>query len=374
VEGEPGLAVAVRVAAQSDAGPLVVADVTLLYGARGGGVRTYLEEKARFAADTGSFDHHVIVPARRERHSGGRHELRAVRMVASNGYRIPLGAGSLKATLRAIRPDVVMLHDQYWRPGGVSREAHRLGATVIAVHHASPAMNAAGLPGPAALYLPLLRRVFRHAYEGVDAVMSFVDTRGASGRAATFPLRLGLDPAFRPAPATRGDHVLCVGRLALEKDLDVLLEAAALAPERWPLHLVGEGPMRRALALRAERLGIAERVSFHPFVSERVTLARLYREASCVVMPGPHETFGLVAVEAAASGASVVTCRTAPSLRVLGRLAQTYPPGDAAGLAEAIGRARAARGDAAAALALAHRMSWRQALKAELEDVLALLA
>lgn len=360
-----------RVAAP--ARPLVVADVTLLYGERGGGVRTYLEEKARFATETGSFDHHVIVPARRERHAGGRHELRALRIVASNGYRIPLGAGSVKSTLRAIMPDVVMLHDPYWRPTGVTREAHRLGARVVAVHHASPAMNAAGLPGPDALYLPLLRRVFRHAYQEADAVMSFVDTRDDSGRPATFPLRLGLDPAFRPAPARRGDHVLCVGRLALEKALDLLLEAATIPPARWPLRFVGEGPIRRPLAIRAERLGIADRVSFEPFVSDRTALARLYREASCVVMPGPHETFGLVAVEAAASGARVVTCRTAPSLRILGGFAESYEPGDAVGLAEAIGRARAATGDAATALALAERMSWRRALEAELADVAGLI-
>jgi hypothetical protein len=123
-------------------GRLVVCDVALFYAERSGGIRTYLDEKARFASDTGTFEHHLVIPGRRERHDGGRHELRSLTLAASNGYRIPLGAGALKETLRAVRPDVVILHDPFWRPLSVTREAHRLGASVVAVHHASRAPRA----------------------------------------------------------------------------------------------------------------------------------------------------------------------------------------------------------------------------------------
>jgi alpha-1,6-mannosyltransferase len=142
----------------------VVVDVALFYGERSGGIRTYLDEKARFAASSAAFEHHTIVPGRRERHERGRHEVRSLGFHTSNGYRIPLGVGALKETLRALRPDYVLLHDPFWRPHGVTRAAHALGARVIAVHHASPALNAAALPGPDALYLPLLRAVYRRAY------------------------------------------------------------------------------------------------------------------------------------------------------------------------------------------------------------------
>jgi alpha-1,6-mannosyltransferase len=352
---------------------LVIADVTLLYGERSGGIRTYLDEKARFAAASDAFEHHVIVPGRRERHTPGRHELRAIRLVASNGYRIPLGAGSLKQTLRAIRPHVVMLHDPFWRPFEVTAEAHRLGATVIAVHHASAAMNAAGLPGPDGVYRPLFRRVYRHAYEHVDAVMSVIDSSRDSGRDATLPLRLGLHPAFRPGPAIRRDHVLYAGRLAWEKGVVDLLDAAAASSDPWPLWIVGDGPAARTLRNRAERLGIARRVSFKPFVTDRFELARLYREAACVVQPGPHETFGLVAVEAAASGARVVSCASAPSTRTLGPLVTTFAPGDTVGLARAIDRARAVRTDSAPAAALADSLAWPRVFAAELEDLARLI-
>jgi alpha-1,6-mannosyltransferase len=351
----------------------VIADVALFYGERSGGIRTYLHEKARFAGETGAFDHHMIVPGRRERHAGGLHELPSLQLVSSTGYGIPYGAGALKKTLRALRPHIVVLHDPFWRPSGVTAEAHRLGARVLAAHHASAALNAAGIPGPDGLYLPLLRRIYRHAYEHVDAVMSVVDSTPCSGREATLPLRFGLHPAFRPGPATPSDHVLYVGRIAWEKGVFCLLEAASLAPDPWPLLLVGDGPALRSAHARAERLGVADRVEFRPFESSRERLARLYREASCVVQPGPHETFGLVALEAAASGTRVVTCSSTPSAQVAGPLAETFGAGNAADLLRAITRARGAKPDLAAATALADRLTWERVFTAELEDLARLL-
>src|ERR671923_73271 len=80
--------------------PLRVADVALFYGGRSGGIRTYLDEKAAYAAGTGAFEHHLIVPGRRRRSEGRRHELPSVSVAGSNGYRWPLGARALAETLR----------------------------------------------------------------------------------------------------------------------------------------------------------------------------------------------------------------------------------------------------------------------------------
>jgi alpha-1,6-mannosyltransferase len=348
---------------------LVVCDLALFYAERSGGIRTYLDEKVRFARATKLFEHHIIVPGRRERHDGGRHELRSLTLAASNGYRIPLGAGAVMETLRAIRPDVVILHDPFWRPLKVTREAHRLGASVVAVHHASAALNAAGLPGPDAVYLPALRRLYHHAYEHVDAVMSTVDPHADSGRDASIQLRFGLHPAFRPGPAIRGDHLLYVGRVALEKRItDVLV---AMARARWgrPLLIVGDGPARGVVEARARALGVFGLVRFKPFVSDRRALARLYREAACVVAPGPHETFGLAVLEAAASGARVVACSSTPAAHVAGAPVQTFRAKDSHDLIAAVDRALATNVDVTAAAELADSMTWKRVFEAEFSDL-----
>src|ERR1700739_59860 len=149
----------------SPARPLRIAEVTLFYGERSGGIRTYLEAKASFAARTGAFEHHLVVPQ----------ELRSLRIVASNGYRVPLGSSGLCAALRELRPDAVLLHDPYWTPRLATRVAHEVGATVIAGPHSSVPLHAAGLPGPEGVYTKALQRWYRRAYRDVDAVMSVVD-------------------------------------------------------------------------------------------------------------------------------------------------------------------------------------------------------
>ena len=352
-------------AAASINGVLRIADVTLFYGERSGGIRTYLEAKAAFAARTGAFEHHLLVPQ----------ELRSLRVVASNGYRVPIGSSGLCAALRGLRPDVVLLHDPYWTPRLATRVAHELGATVIAVHHSSVALHAAGLPGPDGVYTKALQRWYRRAYRDVDAVMSVVDPTGDGDRASTLPLRLGLDPAFQPdLRVPRGDHVLYVGRLSREKGLRELLAAAAAARPRWPLVLLGTGPAGDALRERAHQLGLGERIRFAPYVEDRGALARAYASARCVVLPGPHETFGLVALEAAACGVPVVTSQSTPSASLIAGLVEIFRAGDATDLLRAIERARSREPDPEAARSLGERHGWDAAIEAELVDLKRLLA
>jgi alpha-1,6-mannosyltransferase len=353
---------------------LRAADVALFYGERSGGIRTYLDAKVAHARATGACEHHLIVPGVRERHlrheSGARHELPSLRVAASNGYRWPLGAGALKETLRAVQPDVVLLHDPFWEPVGVTETAHDLGARVVMVHHGSVDLDAYAFPGPSRLYRYAFRAWLHRSYARADAVMAACDPLADTGRPAALPLRFGLAAEFAPpAGVRRGDHVLYAGRLAREKGVFELLEAAARADDPWPVHLVGAGTAADAVAARVVRLGLEQRVSLRPFVTDRAELARLYAEARCVVMPGALETFGLVALEAAASGAATVACASAPAAQLLGPLVHTFAPGSIGSLLTAIERARAAEPDRAAAAALGRRFSWPGVLAAELADL-----
>jgi alpha-1,6-mannosyltransferase len=144
-----------------------------------------------------------------------------------------------------------------------------------------------------------------------------------------------------------------VGRLSLEKRIVDLLEAMAQAGWARPLMLVGEGPARAAIEARARRLAISDLLEFRPFLSDRRLLARVYREAACVVAPGPHETFGLAVLEAAASGARVVACSRTPAARVAGPIVHTFAPKDPRDLRRAIEAALSAPVDLPAAAALA---------------------
>jgi alpha-1,6-mannosyltransferase len=359
---------ATRRLAEVPSASLRVVDVALFYGERSGGIRTYLDAKSRYAAASGAFEHHVVVPGRRERHDGSRHELRALSVAASNGYRLPLGTGPLEETLREIAPDVILVHDPYWALGPATRVAAERGVPVVAVHHSTVEMDATALRGPTPLYRRMFRARYRAAYRRVDAVMSVVDPSPDGGRGASLPLRFGIDPAFAPRPGVaRGENVLYVGRIARVKGVFDLIEAAAGAD--WELVLVGSGPAGDALLGTAKKLRMRERVSILPFLADRTELAAAYAGASCVVVPGRYETFGLAALEAAATGARVVVCDTTPAARLIGDLAHRFRPGDAGDMAVAIEEARGAPANVFAAAELGRRFSWERAFESELADL-----
>ena len=97
-------------------------------------------------------------------------------------------------------------------------------------------------------------------------------------------------------------RVLCVGRLIPSKNLEIVLR---LAVSRQNIHLtiVGDGPERQALERFSEQAQISQRCSFMPS-TER--LPEIFGAADIFVGSSNSEGFGLVALEAMASGLPVV--------------------------------------------------------------------
>lgn len=98
--------------------------------------------------------------------------------------------------------------------------------------------------------------------------------------------------------------LLYVGRLAPEKNLDLLLRSFALIMARTNdtyLILAGSGKSRGALESRARSLGIHRRTRFAGFLG-RTKLDPLYQAAEVFVFPSKTETQGLAVGEALAAG------------------------------------------------------------------------
>jgi len=104
-----------------------------------------------------------------------------------------------------------------------------------------------------------------------------------------------------PADAIR---IGCVGRLAPEKGLDVLIEALARTPEpQWHLLLVGDGTERGALEALVQRLQLSDRVHF---LGWRTDVARLLRSFDVFAMPSRYEGHSIALLEAMAAGCACV--------------------------------------------------------------------
>ena len=162
-----------------------------------------------------------------------------------------------------------------------------------------------------------------------------------------------------------GPLVMFVGRIQPLKGVDVAVEAlAGLANDKAHLMIVGGASGQKGAAevdkIRdlIETLGLHDRVTFVP-PQPHYALSTYYRAADVVLMPSRSESFGLVALEAAACGIPVVASAVG-GLRTLiqdgetGFLIEGRDPADYSAAIDTIlgdGQRASAMGEAAAMLA-----------------------
>ncbi len=227
-----------------------------------------------------------------------------------------------------------LIHSHYWLSGQVGWLARdRWGVPLVHTAHTLAAVKNAALadgdtPEPAARQIgeqQVVAEADRLVTNTADEAGQLVDSYGAArdridvvapgadlsryrpGDRAAARAELGLDP-----------HELIVtfvGRIQPLKAPDVLLRAAAELHHREPglplrVLIVG-GPSGTgldrpdSLIELAAALGISDRVTFvPPQAPER--LVQVYRASDVVAVPSYSESFGLVAIEAQASGTPVV--------------------------------------------------------------------
>lgn len=267
-------------------------------------------------------------------------------------YRVARGLpAETRADLAGFRPNILHLSAPDWL-------GHR-AVTWARKHHIS---RVASLHTRFETYLryyragflePALIALQKRFYNRVDRVMppaqSMADV--IRGWGVTTPVAIwsrGIDhdrftPARRDLAWRRelgiADDMLAVGflgRLVLEKGLDLVAEVAAELTRRGVRHkllIVGDGPAREWLAQRVPDAAFAGFQSGDP-------LGRAVASMDVFLNPSVTETFGNVTLEAMAAGVPVVAARATGAIDLVdeGVTGSLVPPRDAAAYADAIAR------------------------------------
>lgn len=230
----------------------------------------------------------------------------------------------------------------------------------------------------------------QRAARGADRVVAVSDAEAATVRdrygvpaSRLSVVRPGVDvDVFRPPPgggAASPPRLLFAARLQPLKAPDLAIEVLSRLDPADGVRLVlagGASPDHPGYVDRLRRLaadrGVAERVDL-PGSVDRAGLARLMREASALLVPSWSETFGLVALEAQASGSPVVAWRGAGGIaEAVGKggvvLADRDPATWAGAVRTLLDDAAGRQRRSAAARAFAERRTW-DATAAGLEDV-----
>jgi D-inositol-3-phosphate glycosyltransferase len=230
-------------------------------------------------------------------------------------------------TLLEAREPVDVLHANYWLSGAVAhRLKHALDLPMVATFHTLARVKAdAGIDDD-----PEHRTKVEHEVVACADLM-LASTEAERRQLATLydavderveVVPPGVDHRiFQPGDRARAKHrlrvadrrvLLFVGRIQPLKGADLAVQCLAVLDDPKVMLLVVGGPsgpdgdaeLERVHAL-AHNLGVAERVRWVP-PQPHHQLADYYRAADVCIVPSHAESFGLVALEAAACGAPVV--------------------------------------------------------------------
>jgi glycosyltransferase involved in cell wall biosynthesis len=199
---------------------------------------------------------------------------------------------------------------------------------------------------------PFERFLMRRAVALIASSPNYIDTSPVlkRNRAKCRVIPYGIDGAeFRPRDAVAiaairrrygARLVLAVGRLVYYKGFEHLIRA--MTDVCGHLLIVGEGPLRMRLQAEATRSGAAARVTFLGNVT-RAALLDYYQAADVFALPSVarSEAFGIVQLEAMASGVPVVNTRLpsgVPFVSVDGETGLTVEPAAPAAFGAAINR------------------------------------
>jgi rhamnosyl/mannosyltransferase len=248
----------------------------------------------------------------------------------------------LARQLGRIRPDVTHLHIPY----PIAEAAWLLRGTnpMVATYHSDVVRQKV----LARAWAPLLRRVLARADLILATSPNYVRTSPfLAGRSNIAIVPNGIDPrpfqrvsrATATARFGSGPNVVFVGRLVYYKGLDVLLEAMTTL-ENARLLIAGTGPMETDLRRRAAALAVSDRVVWLGAVPAE-ELPLVYAAGDVFVLPAVarSEAFGIVQLEAMASGLPIVTTELGTGtswVTIDGETGVVVPPANAAALSRAI--------------------------------------
>lgn len=256
----------------------------------------------------------------------------------------------IAGVLDSIRPDVVHIQCHYMIGKAAQEQTVKRGIPLIATNHFMPENLEPFLPFPQWF----LNIVSRNSWRDMGKIMGHANV-------VTTPTQLAADEMAKRAKLPdvlalsngidsqhyelrRGeaiDHpdypvILFSGRLAVEKNVDVLIRAVARFRGETPphLHIVGAGEQRPKLEALVNELGLADRVHFLGFVDDD-ELRRQYLLADIFCQPGTAELQSLVTLEALSASKPVVLANALalPHLADDGVNGYLFTPGDDADLA-----------------------------------------
>lgn len=240
-------------------------------------------------------------------------------------------------------PDVVHAQSGRWAGAAAARVREQYSTPYVLTEHFSGFQRDCIDPWR----WPIIEEGYKHASAVASVSTGLKQTliEAGLGTSSTIDVHpnLAQTPFFTRPPRDRSTpppfRVVTVSRLDPSKNVSGLLKAVARISKTdrtLSLDIVGDGPERNLLEHKARRLGITDWVTFHGRLDRRSVRSALW-DAHAFVLPSTHETFGVVLLEAMATGLPVLaTACGGPEDIITPNTGLLVPPGDTDALTEGL--------------------------------------
>lgn len=213
-------------------------------------------------------------------------------------------------------------------------DPHRSPCSYFKSLHRRMVREASGVAIPT----PYLKEVLEENFNAQSKKMRVIPWGVDLGQFAPSPEKHALREKFN-LPSD-GMVIVSVQRLHMRKGIQILLRALELLRQRdarFTMLLVGEGSERSLIEKTVESLNLKDHVRLLGRISED-ELPKVYQAADIFAMHSYHEGFGLVYLEAMASGLPIITTRSAGSQAIIKEEENGFlvPAGNAEAFADVI--------------------------------------
>jgi alpha-1,6-mannosyltransferase len=284
--------------------------MTMFYAPASGGVRTYLDAKHRRLGRYPDVRHSLLIPGASLSIENGIYRVPAPAVPFGNGYRFPLRLAPWRNVIKDLQPDLIEVGDPYLTAWAAVDARRQLDVPVIGFYHSDLPLLVSNRIGTwlgtnVETYVAKLYRHFDRVL-APSVVMAEKLERLGVGNVYVQPLGVDLltfnpdrrDPGLRAELGLADDTRLLIfaGRGAREKNLPVLIDCMKRLGHRYHLLLIGSHMPTT----------VPENVTVIGHFRPAHEVARLLASADALLHAGDQETFGLVILEAMASGTPVV--------------------------------------------------------------------
>ena len=229
-----------------------------------------------------------------------------------------------RTTIKKLDLDLIHVHSPFMLGRLGAKYAKKLDIPLVFTFHTLYEQYVHYVPIASALTKDIAQNISRKFSNRCDMVIvptavigEYLRELGVAAEISVIPTGIKMDRFSKGDPDwlkrrfdLPGDEkiLIFVGRLGQEKNINFLLESFLSVNRKMPntrLVLVGTGPEEEELREKAEKYGIAEKVTFTGLIPP-AEVAHCYASSDIFVFPSVTETQGVVIVEAKAAGLPVV--------------------------------------------------------------------